>query len=322
MAGAVAPVEEQEVLVDQVPLLEQDANIAGPHRRLALKALAAATVGALVGAALVTTRHQASKGSSWAKAITLDAMWQAQWHDGGSQWREEGTYNQQHQYHDHWHHHEEHHHEEHGDKVSCGASGNEQCTCEWASAQQCSRRDSPGTKCWSCCCREKFPDSYRWAMGHHSHENHGGWEPTTPWPSYEHEHPDHGYPDHGQPGHGNQYPSHKEYHRGDTVNVQSGHGHWHPATILNHVSGGRYQVQYDVSRRVEVVDSSQMLDAVWTPWWVWVAWVLLVACIIMCVVGLLGFLIRGKRGRREEPLEEQPIFRDDSNDRTCGRVCS
>jgi len=330
MAGAVAPIEEQEVLVDQAPLLENDAGtgtVSGPYRRLAKKAAAAAALGALMGSALVAM-HKASPGSLWAKANTPSALWDSQWHEGGSQWHEQGNLgnqggsqwheqgnlgNQGHTQQDHqWHH-----QDEDGDKVNCAG---EHCTCEWSSAKQCSRKDSPQTKCWGCCCRAKFPDSYRYAM---NHQDHGGWQPgqgQQQWPSYE-QRPSYGHHVHGQsPGHDEE----GQFQRGDDVNVQSGHGNWHPATVLNRVSQGRYQVQYDMSRRVEVVTADTMVDGVWTPWWVWVGWVLLVAACMLCVVGLIGFFLRGKKrgGGDDDAIEDEPILRDSSQDRTCGRTCS
>lgn len=310
--------------MDQAPLLEDDTGagtVAGPNRGLAKKAVAAAALGALLGSALVLATHKASPGSLWATSSTPSALWETQFHEGGSQWHEQGNLgNQQWQQQGNqqvgnlqWHH--QHHQDEDADKVACAG---EQCTCAWASAEQCSRKDSPQTKCWNCCCRAKFPENYRWAM---NHQNQGGWQqgPGQQRPSYE-PRSDYGHHFGHEPT-----PVREEgqFNRGDDVNVESARGNWHPATVLNRISQGRYQVQYDMSRRVEIVRSDQMVDGVWTPWWVWVFWVLLVACVIMCVVGLLAFL-RGKKKNRgdDELVEEQPIFRDSAQDRTCGRACS
>jgi len=255
------------VLMDQVRLLDVDARPGGiadgahSHRRVA-QGLAAFVLGALVGSALMTYHMHPS--TFWTHAVAPSSLWESHW---------------QHQGHHGWHHHSD------DDKVFCGAG--EHCTCSWASASQCSTRDAPETKCWSCCCRARFPESYRRAMIEDQH-----WR--------------------GDDSH---------YHRGDAVNVQSVHGHWHPASVLDRVSQGRYQVQYDVSRRVEVVRSDQMQEGVWTPWWVWVFWLLLFACIIMCVVGLLGFLFRGKKKRKEDVAEMLPL-KEESQDRSCMRTCA
>merc|ERR1712238_402028 len=106
-------------------------------------------------------------------------MGDEQWHEGGSQWHEQGNLgNQQWQ-----------HQDEDANKVPCAG---EHCTCEWASAKQCSEIDAPRTECWSCCCRTKFPDSFRFAMSHQDQDLRAAnrpdlWQPGQ-GPSYGHGH--------------------------------------------------------------------------------------------------------------------------------------
>jgi len=156
------------------------------------------------------------------------------------------------------------------DKVPCGFG--KECTCEWASADKCGRQDEPRTPCWSCCCNRIFPDAYRWAVAR-DYPNAGG---GLPWPEDTED-------DDGGRG------ECEEFHHGQAANVQSAYGHWHPATILERVSTGRYQVQYDLSRRVEIVRCEEMMEAVWTPWWVWLFWLCAIVGIGMCVAGLFGY---------------------------------
>lgn len=175
-----------------------------------------------------------------------------------------------------------------GNRVQCGAW--DTCTCDWANQDMCSRRDSPRSRCWGCCCRALYPQQYRWAQsrprwGNDYEWGHGGGDYYP-----EDDHPNR--PGYGH-GHGDHFPS--EYHRGENVNVMSHRGTWHPATILSQVSPGRYQVQYDLSRRVEVVSKDHMAPGLWTPWWVWVFWGCLLLVGIFAVVGFVGWLARGQR---------------------------
>lgn len=305
------PVEEQEVIVDQAPFLPQQGP---PTRSRLLKAAAVGSVIAIVGTAAALVR-KASIGVKTAEPASASALWA----DDG--WGNNDHWNNDHK--DHWNNDHNNNwnnnwnNQNDDGHVQCGA--HDSCTCDWANYDQCSRVDAPGSPCWRCCCQAKFPQAYRQARQNGRYDRDHGYDDGFGQDGFDEDFGRPGY--HGQGQHG-------EYHRGEEVNVKSHAGTWHPATVLQKISSGTYQVQYDVSRRVEVVHKRSMAPGMWTPWWVWVFWLCLVACGIFAVMGFVGWLVRKpKRGpfgeRRDGPLaEERDRILRDENDRSCTRVCS
>jgi len=259
------PAEEQEALVDEAPFLPQETNIVenvaaehGPPTRGRLAKLAAVVaLSGLVGTSIALLR-KGSESTEIAEPESVSALWD-------------------------------------GSRVRCGAY--DTCTCEWANEQMCRRKDDPHTRCWGCCCKRLYPQQYRWALSQPSWGN----DHHNDYPVLGHGngdyYPEDDYPN--RPGYGHGHSDHfpNEYHRGQDVNVMSHQGTWHPATILRQVASGRYQVQYDLSRRVEVVSQDHLAPGYWTPWWVWVFWACLFSCAIFAVIGFVGWLAGGRKRR-------------------------
>lgn len=87
-------------------------------------------------------------------------------------------------------------------------------------------------------------------------------------------------------------------------------------------------MQYDLSRKVEVVHKNRMAPAYWTPWTVYIFWLCLGLCACFACCGFVGWLSgkgrrqEGRFGERQGSVEERsPIFDDDKNRSCTTRMC-